>query len=302
MTRPEGHGGAAAADAFLRHLEVERGVSPHTLRAYSSDLARYLEWADRTSVDPLAPSTTDLRRYLAELDRAGYSRRTIARRLSTLRSWFAHMGETGQAGIDPAAVVSTPRLERRLPRTVSADLLSALLDAPDPAKPEGMRDRALLELFYATGARVAEVSALDVPDLDLSAPHVRLTGKGDRQRIVPLHRTAAERLRVYLVAGRQQLGKTQDDAAVFLSRRGRRLTTSGIRRMLARRIAEVGGATGITPHVLRHTFATHMLEAGADLRTVQELLGHVALSTTQIYTHLGVGRLRGVHRDSHPRA
>jgi integrase/recombinase XerD len=291
-------------DRFITHLRVERGASENTIRAYSSDLARYLDWAERTAVDPLAPSTQDMRRYLAEMDRAGYARRTIARRLSAVRSLFAFLQTEGVTGLDPAAVVASPRLERRLPRIASASLLETLLDAPDPDTPSGLRDRALLEFLYATGARVSEVSALDVADLDLAPDNaqVRVTGKGDKQRIIPLHATAVARLSEYLLRGRPHLVKAKSGDAVFLNRSGGRYTAGGIRRMLSRHIDEVGGATGITPHVLRHTFATHMLEAGADLRSVQELLGHVALSTTQIYTHLGVGRLRSVHRDSHPRA
>jgi len=289
-------------DRFLAHLRTERNVSPQTLRAYSSDLARYLEWTEREGADPLGSDPRILRRYLAELDRAKYARRTIARRLSAVRSLFAFLNREGVVAHDPAAVVSTPKLPARLPRVVPADILAALLDAPDVATPSGLRDRALLELLYATGARVSEVSNIDLAELDLAGGQVRVTGKGDKQRILPLHREAVERLQAYLRGGRGKLRPKAGEDAVFINRNGARLTDGGIRRMLHKHLDVLGAASGITPHSLRHTFATHLLEAGADLRTVQDLLGHVALSTTQIYTHLGVRRLQRVHKDAHPRA
>jgi len=295
------HDPDALVDRFLEHLVVERNASPQTVRAYATDLARYLEWAQRASVDPLAPDPPQLRRYLSELDRAKYARRTIARRLSAVRSLFAYLNREGITSIDPAAVVATPKLPSRLPRTVPTDLLVALLDAPDAATPAGLRDRALLELLYATGARVSEVAGLSLGDLDLSDSRLRVLGKGSKERDLPLHRQAVARLRTYLADGRPGLHPRLGEEAVFLNRAGGRLTDGGIRRMLKRYLDSLGESSGITPHTLRHTFATHLLEAGADLRTVQELLGHVALSTTQIYTHIGVKRLQRVHRDSHPR-
>jgi integrase/recombinase XerD len=293
---------AALVDRFLAHMAVDRNSSPSTVRAYASDLARYLDWAERAGIDPLAPDPPQLRRYLAELDRARYSRRTIARRLSSVRSLFAYLNREGVTSIDPAAVVATPKLPRRLPRTVPADLLTALLDLPDADTPPGLRDRALLELLYATGARVSEVAGLDLGALDTRDARVRVLGKGSKERDLPLHREAVRRVEEYLRTGRPEFKPKPGEQAVFLNRNGTRLTDGGIRRMLKRHLEFLGESSGITPHTLRHTFATHLLEAGADLRTVQELLGHVALSTTQTYTHLGVKRLQRVHRDSHPRA
>lgn len=291
----------ALVDRFLGHLVNERNVSPQTVRAYSSDLARYLEWAERAGADPLGSDPRILRRYLAELDAARYARRTIARRLSAVRSLFAYLNREGLLTHNPAAVVGTPKLPARLPRLVPSDLLAELLDTPgDDAS--GLRDRTILELLYATGARVIELASLDIADVDLSSGQVRVTGKGDKQRILPLHREAVARLRNYLSTGRPGLKPRAGEHAVFLNRTGGRLSDGGIRRMLSRHLGVLGASSGVTPHTFRHTFATHLLEAGADLRTVQDLLGHVALSTTQIYTHLGVQRLQRVHRDSHPRA
>jgi tyrosine recombinase XerC len=293
---------ADLVDRFLAYLRTERNASPQTIRAYSSDLARYLEWAERAGTDPLGSDPRAMRRYLTELDAAHYARTTVARRLSAVRSWMAYLNREGVLTHDPAAVVATPKLPARLPRLVPSDVLTRLLDAPDRTTPSGLRDGALLELLYATGARVSEVAALDLPDADLNSGQVRVTGKGDKQRIIPMHPQAVARLSEYLRTGRDALRPRVGEQAVFLNRSGTRLTDGGIRRMLRRHLDVLGAASGVTPHVFRHTFATHLLEAGADLRTVQDLLGHVALSTTQIYTHLGVQRLQKVHRDAHPRA
>jgi tyrosine recombinase XerC len=292
----------AAVDRFLTHMRDERGASPQTVRAYASDLARYLEWAQRTSADPFGADPRVLRRYLAELDQARYSRRTIARRLSAVRSLFAYLNREGLVSHNPAAVLSTPKLDARLPRLVPAEFLSPLLDAPDETTPAGLRDRAILELLYATGARVSELVALDLGDVDVRSGQVRVTGKGDKQRIIPVYQEGLARVTAYLRVGRPALKPTLGETALFLNRSGGRLTDGGVRRMLSRYLTALGAASGITPHTMRHTFATHLLEAGADLRTVQDLLGHVALSTTQIYTHLGVQRLQRVHKDAHPRA
>jgi len=292
----------ALVDRFLAHLRDERNASPQTVRAYASDLARYLEWAERTGADPLGSDPRVMRRYLAELDQARYSRRTIARRLSAVRSWFGYMNREGVIAHNPAAVVATPKQPERLPRLVPTDLLTAVLDAPDRGTPAGMRDRAILELFYASGARVSELVGLDLDDVDLGSGQIKVTGKGDKQRILPLYREAVGRLDAYLGVARARFHPSASESAVFLNRSGTRLSDGGVRRMLARYLDAIAAGSGVTPHAFRHTFATHLLEAGADLRTVQDLLGHVALSTTQIYTHLSVQRLQRVHRDAHPRA
>ena len=293
---------AELADRFLNHLRVERNVSPQTLRAYAADIARFFEWCERESLDPLSLTPAAMRRYLAEMDRALYARRTIARRLSSLRSMYAYLQREGLASVDPAALVATPKIPKRLPKIVPAELLQRLLDAPEAESAAGLRDRAILELLYATGARVSEVAALDLRDVDLSSAQIRVTGKGSKQRILPLHRTAVSRLRDYVIRARPELERPKTGEAFFVSRVGTKMSDGAIRRMMRRRLTAIGGTAGLTPHALRHTFATHLLEGGADLRTVQELLGHVALSTTQIYTHVGTKRLQAVHSNAHPRA
>lgn len=288
-------------DAYIAHLRVEVGASAHTLRAYSSDLGRYLEWCERSGVAPLQASHRQIRMYLAELDRARYARKTIARRLSSLRGWYGHLAQSGIVASDPTEILSAPKPERRLPKTLAFDELDTLLDAPDAATPVGIRDRALLELLYATGIRVSELSGMDVGDYDQSSHQVRVMGKGAKERIVPVHPAAETRLRTYLREARPHHVKVPTDA-LFLSTRGNRMSTDAIRRVFKQHLSTASASAGLSPHTMRHTFATHMLEAGADLRTVQELLGHVALSTTQFYTHLSAKRLQEVHERAHPRS
>lgn len=299
---PDAREPAALVDAFLGYLGSVKGYSEHTVRAYATDLRTYLDWAERVGHDPIRLSHRALRSYLAEMSEAQYAKRTIARRLASLRSFFAYLAEQGVVDSDPAAVLATPKLPRRLPKVVAGDVLRALLDAPDPASSTGLRDRAILELFYATGARVSEITALDLRDIDLPHAQVKVTGKGDKQRILPLYPVAVDRMRAYVETARGDLSSEKSSSAVFLSVRGNRMSPDAVRRMLKGHLEAVGGVLSLSPHALRHTFATHLLDAGADLRTVQELLGHVALSTTQIYTHVGKRRLSEVHRDAHPRA
>ena len=292
---------ALLVDRFVTHLAVERGLSPNTVRAYSADLARYLEWAARAGVDPLRLTHRQLRLYLAELDRARYARRTVARRLASVRSFFGYLVTEGVLESDPSSVLSAPKTSRRLPRAVPDEALQALLETPDTSTVTGLRDAALLELLYATGIRVSELTGMSTSSLDLGQGQVVVFGKGSKERIVPIHQRAARLLRGYLSDARPSLSRPDSPDALFLSTRGRALSPEAVRRIINRQLSTAGIAAHVSPHMLRHTFATHLLEGGADLRTVQELLGHIALSTTQIYTHVSMKRLQDVHRNAHPR-
>jgi integrase/recombinase XerD len=289
-------------DLYVAHLAVERGSSPQTVRAYSADLQRYLEWSQRTGVDPVRLTHRQMRLYLGEMDRAGYARRTIARRLSAVRSFFAYAVAEGLVASDPSSVLATPKMPARLPNVIPDEALQALLGAPDRGTPLGLRDAAVLELLYATGARVSELVGLKVSDVDFGQGQVRLYGKGSKERIVPVYELALASVKVYLRESRPLLERPPAQTRLFLSSRGLPLSADAVRRLFRRYAKIAGVGSGVSPHSLRHTFATHLVEGGADLRTVQELLGHVALSTTQIYTHLSMKRLQEVHSNAHPRA
>jgi integrase/recombinase XerC len=286
-------------EEFIRSLTA---AAPSTVDAYRRDLAAFLAWADRLGTSsPGDVQRTTVRRYLAYLATRGFARRTIARRASTLRRYFGWARRVGAVTNDPTAGLSAPRGEARLPRVLHPDELRALLDEPVSAGPDGardLRDTALLELLYGSGLRVAEASALDIDDLDLAQGRVRVWGKGGKQRVVPLSEPAADALRRWLADGRRDLAtEASPGAALFLNLRGRRMTPRDARRALDRR-----AAAPTHPHALRHTFATHLLDGGADLRVVQELLGHADLATTQRYTHVSKERLRSVFDATHPRA
>lgn len=286
--------------AFLRSLTA---ASPATVEAYGRDLRSFLVWVRRAGLArPGDVGRTTLRRYLAYLTTRGYARRTIARRASTLRRYFGWLRRSGAIDADPTAGVSAPRGESRLPRVLRPDELRTLLDDATPSVrgdgPASLRDDALLELLYGSGLRVAEATAIDVGDLDLDRGRVVVHGKGAKQRIVPLSVPAVDALRRWLAGGRDEMAtEATPPDAVFLNARGRRLTPRDARRVLDRRAAEP-----THPHALRHSFATHLLDGGADLRVVQELLGHTDLATTQRYTHVSKERLRSVFEATHPRA
>ena len=279
---------AQAVEAFLRHMSVARGVSPHTLRAYGSDLAQFSEFAERSGLTDLAQVELPfLRAFLASLQPMGYRKSTLARKHAALRALFRWAFRQRLVPADSARALRTPRL----------------MLAPDDS-PGGLRDRALLELLYASGVRASEAVALDLEDLDLHAGTVRINhGKGDQERIALLGRAAVEALGEYLRAGRPVLARHAKKApeALLLNRWGGRLSDRGVRRVVERYATAVTASARLTPHVLRHSFATHLLENGADLRDVQELLGHKNLATTQVYTHVTVQRLRAVHAAAHPR-
>lgn len=301
----------ALLGAFCRSLALERGLSEHTVRAYHADISDYLRWATRQGVEPLTVTYRDLRRYLAELDQARYSRTTVNRRLSALRAFYRWLCAAGECEHDPASALSGPRLGRRLPRVISAAEMARILSVHSPASfdgaacdrtPSDIRDQAVLEFLYACGARVSEASGLLLDGVDFERRQVKVLGKGSKERIIPLHDLALASLRSYLSCARPKLLREGRDCPwFFVSSRGGRYTTDAIRKMFKATLREAGVDTTFTPHDMRHTFATDLLDGGADLRSVQEMLGHSSLSTTQIYTHVSSSRLKDVHKNALPR-
>lgn len=289
-------------ERFLTQLEVERNLSPNTLRAYASDLRHLLDYAARDGRGPEQIDHRFLRRYLAFLQTKHASRRTVARKLSTARTFYKYLVLIGVSKTNPAALLSAPAAGRKLPKILGVEAMVRLICAPDTSTPFGQRDRAILETLYGGGLRVGELCGLDLSDLNLAAGEVRVMGKGAKERVVLVGPKAADAIAAYIRAGRRRLIRDDHQPALFLSRSGGRLGTNAVRNLLAKYLTAVSASSAVTPHVLRHSFATHMLENGADLRAVQELLGHVDLSSTQIYTHLGTARLKQVHAKSHPRA
>ena len=291
-------------DEFLRHLTVVRNLSENTVRAYGIDLHSFGEWVSRRGVDPYAVSHRQLRGYLAEQTRAGYSAKTINRRLSAIRAlyrWLVHEGRTTQ---DAVAAIASPKLARSLPHSMTDEEARRLIAACAGDGPEDGRDRALMELLYATGARISEAAGLAIDDLDFPQSQVRLFGKGSKERIVPMYAAAVDAVRTYVMRDRPVLaarGRAAAGRSLFVSARGNPMTADALRKRFELRVAQAGLPHDITPHAMRHTFATEVLSGGADLRSVQELLGHESLSTTQIYTHLSVERLKDATRQAHPR-
>jgi tyrosine recombinase XerC len=294
---------------YLRFLKTERNMSPETLRAYEGDLRIFSEFCSRAGVN--RPEQVDhrlLRRYLSYLQTRGYSRSTVARRSSAVKGFFRFLKQRGLINTDPAAAMSPPRRDRRLPRVLRVEEIDSAQAMQDlHIYKTSLRDMALVELLYATGMRVGELTGLDMEDLDLERGEVRVLGKGRKERVIPVHDAARQLLANYIQKERPILaanaaeGEREGDP-LFLSAKGGRLSDRGVRRVVDRFFRGLEGGKRISPHTLRHTFATHMLQGGADLRTVQELLGHVDLSTTQIYTHLSKGQLKEVFFRTHPRA
>jgi integrase/recombinase XerC len=308
--------GAAALERYLRALEA-RDTSAHTRRAYRSAITRYLAWlGERPGADWRSPGRALLRGYLAELATAGLARSSIASRLAALRSFYRHSRREGWLEGDPWSAVTTPRRPRRLPKVLEVADVERLLEADDtgssarPARPLDLpivlRDRAVLELAYAAGLRISELAAARMDDLDLERGELRVLGKGRKERMTLLGRPARAALTEYLEAGRpvlvERAGQEPDPPILFLNAAGRPLGVRGLRYRIDRLVRLAGLPEGVGPHTLRHSFASHLLEGGADLRVVQELLGHASLATTQVYTHVSPGRLRSAYRQAHPRA
>lgn len=292
-------------DRYIAYLSGVRNLSPNTERGYRTDLDAYCDWAERQGVEALQVSHRELRGYLSYLSRARYSTKTINRHLSALRGLYRWLVREGLTTSDAAAALASPKLAKTLPNTMSDDDVRDLLGTCDDGSAVGLRDRAFLELLYASGARISEISGLDLHDVDLAQAQARLFGKGSKERIVPLYDTCLAWVRSYLMRGRPELvAKARDEdarSALFLSTRGNRMSAAALRTVFERHVALAGLDPSITPHAMRHTYATELLGGGADLRTVQELLGHASLSTTQIYTHLSVDRLKEAARQAHPR-
>ncbi|MBE3585017.1 tyrosine recombinase XerC [Desulfofundulus thermocisternus] len=295
-------------DGFLYYLQLEKNVSPHTLDNYQRDLFQGLDFFSCLLGKPdhrLLPgdiSRQHLRAFAAHLQSCGFARATVARKLATWRSFFRYLTREEVLPASPAASLSSPKIERRLPRFLFADECRVLVEAPPVDTPLGLRDRALLETLYASGMRVGELVALNLGDLDLGRAFIRVAGKGARERLLPIGACAVQALENYLEKGRPALVSAGSGEALFLNYRGRRLSARGVRKIIDKYVRQVSLDRRVSPHMLRHSFATHLLDNGADLRAVQELLGHVSLSTTQIYTHVTRERLKEVYRRAHPRA
>jgi integrase/recombinase XerC len=292
---------------YHRHLASERGLSTHTVRAYLTDLASLADHAGRLGVeDPASLEVRVLRSWLASLQTRGRARSTVARRATSARVFTAWLLRTGRCAVDAGALLGTPRRQASLPASLRHDEARALLDAATAGAadggPTGLRDAAALELLYATGIRVGELVGLDLDDLDTGRGLVRVIGKGDKERSVPYGRPAHRAVERWLSTGRPALARSGSGPALLLGVRGGRWDQRGVRRMVHQRVTAVEGAPDIGPHGLRHTAATHLLEGGADLRSVQEILGHASLATTQVYTHVTSERLRAAYRLAHPRA
>jgi integrase/recombinase XerC len=301
------HGVQEVLAEYERHLVSERDLTPHTVRAYLADVAGLLRHADRMGRDHVSDlDLRTLRSWLAHQQVTGRSRTTLARRATAVRVFTAWLARTGRTATDIGASLRSPRATHPLPPVLrqdeAAELIAAAARLADDGSPVGLRDTAMLELLYATGVRVGELVALDLDDVDRGRNVVRVLGKGRKERTVPFGLPAARALDAWLTHGRPRLLAPGAGPALFLGARGGRIDQRAVRTVVHRRIADVPGAPDIGPHGLRHTAATHLLEGGADLRSVQELLGHASLATTQLYTHVSTDRLRQAYRQAHPRA
>ena len=320
--------------AFLSHLRLNRNASVHTVRAYEGDLSQFTTYLavelqrPRPELQPADITRPMIRGFLADLFRRGESRASAARKLAAVRTFLRYLKREGLIEADPGLLVVTPKREQKIPRHLEIDEMVRLLETPDVSGPLGRRDRAILELLYASGLRLSELVALDLEDVNLGSRMVRVMGKGRKERLVPFNRSAADALRAWLpdrealiVLTRQALApdrvgpkprrslkaarrplSAEGEGGVFLNYRGTRLSPRHVHRLVRHYVAACSVRFGISPHAIRHSFATHLLEAGADLRVIQELLGHVRLGTTQRYTHVNAAQLMDVYRRAHPRA
>jgi len=292
---------------FLAYLELERGLSRNTLEAYRTDLQQFGEFLGRRGTDALGAGHGDLTAWIDELAAGGGDRRpaaptTLQRKIACLRSFYRHLRREEILDADPTAELRAPRRTPRLPKVLTRDEVADLLGRPSGNEPAALRDRALLETMYACGLRASEAVSLELGELDLEAGMLRTRGKGSKERLVPVGSRALEALEAWLRAGRPKLVGDRDERRVFVNMRGGGLTRQGLYKIVRRHARSAGLTDRMSPHTLRHTFATHMLAGGCDLRSLQEMLGHADIATTQIYTHLSADRLRDVYFSAHPRA
>jgi len=290
-------------DQFLTMLMVERGVADNTVAAYSRDLRRYLAYLKEEGLaSPAKVSPPHLQAFLARLRNSGLAPRSVARAMSALKTFHRFLAAEGHARADPTSLLRVPRVSRSLPYVLSTREVERLLEAPEVSRPRGLRDRAMLELLYASGLRVSELLSLSLTALDGTVGFVRCTGKGGKERVVPVGSSALTWLREYLQCGRPLLAGAKETSHLFLGRSGRRLTRQAFWKSVRAYAAKAGIGKRLSPHTLRHSFATHLLEHGADLRSVQLMLGHADISTTQIYTHVSRAHLRKIYDRFHPRS
>jgi integrase/recombinase XerD len=300
---------AGQVSAFLGFCRVEKGLAANSLDAYRRDLQRFCAWLTRTHPERATPSQAaqdDLRNYIDSLYEAGLTGRSVARHITTLRNLYKYLLEQGATTVDPAEFLATPKQWSSLPKYLNREQIESLLNGPsdaiERAKPVALRDRAMIQLLYSSGLRVSELCAVQVSDVEMNLGVIRVLGKGNKQRLVPVGGPALQAIEEYLSAGRPTVLKGRPSRFLFVTARGGRLTRQAFWKLLALRGKRAGIFRGLTPHVLRHSFATHLIEGGADLRSVQTMLGHADISTTQIYTHVVRTRLRKIVDEHHPRA
>jgi integrase/recombinase XerC/integrase/recombinase XerD len=301
----EGESGSVNWETALADYDRDlraRSAAERTRRAYGVDLAGFVEWAGPQGLEPGGVRHRDVRRYAAGLSSAGAAPATVARKLAAIRGLYGFLVRTERAGQNPAELVSSPKRPEKLPQVLSTEQMRSLLERIPARAPLELRDRAMLELAYSCGLRCEEIVNLDLGSIDFESEQLRVLGKGSKERILPVGEPAQRALERYLERGRHALAGDPRERALFLSKSGRRLSNSDVTRRLGLWTRETAMAAGISPHSLRHSFATHLLEGGADLRTIQELLGHASISTTQVYTRVDAARLRDTYAASHPRA
>lgn len=293
---------SAQLDAYLAFLAVEKGLAPNSLDGYARDLGKYEQHLERRGRDALGAERVDVVAFLKLLVDGGLEPASVSRALSAVRGFHRHLVREGIRAANPTTEIDRPRRGLKLPSVLTVEEIERLVTSPAGETPKDLRDRAMLELLYASGLRVSEIVGLKTLDVDLGAGLVTVLGKGSKQRVVPLGEEAHARVSSYLAHGRRLLDRTRRSPMLFLNARGGKLTRQGFWKILRARARQAGLARRVTPHTLRHSFATHLLEGGADIRTVQVLLGHADVSTTQIYTHVGRDALRRVYERAHPRA